>query len=350
MDGLRGIAAIAVIAFHGKYMLAPIRFPSGYLAVDFFFMLSGFVLTYAYQAKLDAGWSTWSYCKTRLVRLYPLYLLGLAIGFVFLLGLNLHRHHPALDEHLLSRLGLGLLILPVMSTHVFSGTTAFPLNYPSWSIFFEFLVNIGQALFLRRRSARFLIVVAAVAFLGMLGYTKLTGSINLGLESPENLLCLFRVLFSYTVGMLLFRVWRSGRVRVKVPPVVIAAVLLAALALPLAHWIVLCEVLVVTAVFPVLILLAAAVEPGPRWRPLFRVLGQVSYAVYILHGPLLSMAGELWPGLRHSGMEQDAPWGGLFVVGLLFGFALLVDRYYDLPARAFLRSKLLPRRAEASPA
>ncbi len=345
MDGLRGVAALAVIAFHGRVLVRPLAFPSGYLAVDFFFMLSGFVLTYAYGARLDAGWSTWEYCKTRLVRLYPLYLLGLALGVAYVVAIHLFRHLPPLGGHLLPTLGLGLLLLPVLSTHPFSNTAAFPLNYPSWSILFELLVNIGQALFLRRRSSRFLLGVAAVSLLGMLGYTRMTGTINLGLDSPENLLCLFRVLFSYTLGMLLFRAWRTGRFRVKVPPAVIGALLLGTFALPLTRHVVLWEVLIVALEFPLVILLAATVEPGPRWRTPFRLLGLVSYAIYILHGPLMSMWEELWPHVRHHTLEHDAPWDGLLLVLLLLGFALVVDRVYDLPARAWLRQRLLRRRA-----
>ena len=344
MDGLRGVAALAVIAFHGRVAVAPVRFASGYLAVDFFFMLSGFVLTFAYGRKLDEGWSTWAYFKTRIVRLYPLYLLGLLLGFGFLMALNGYRHVALMSGGLPGSLALGLAILPVMSLHPFSRTTAFPLNYPSWSIFFELLVNIAQALFLRRKSAKVLTWVAAVSFLIMAGYARAFGTINLGVDSPENILCVARVMFSYAIGMLLFRVWRSGRFRLKVPPALIAVVLLGALALPLRHYLVLQEMLVVTLLFPVLILLAAAVEPGPRWRPVFQMLGQVSYAIYILHGPLLSILQETWMHVRHRSVEMDAPWDGLVFIVVLLGVALLVDRVYDVPARRFLRNRLLARR------
>ena len=202
---------------------------------------------------------------------------------------------------------------------------------------------MAQALFFRRRGTGFLIGVAVVCFTAMLGYTHWTGTINLGLDSPENVLCVFRVLFSYTLGMLVFRVWRSGRVRLKVPPALIGMVLLLALALRLGHWRVVQEVLVAAGLFPVLILAAASVEPGPRWRPLFRLLGQVSYAIYILHGPLLSMAEQLWSRLRHGSAERNAPWGGLLFLMLLLVFCLAVDRWYDLPVRTWLRRRLLPR-------
>lgn len=347
MDGLRGVAALAVIAFHGRVTVYPVRFPSGYLAVDFFFMLSGFVLTFAYGKKLDEGWSTWTYFKTRLVRLYPLYLLGLLLGLGYMVLLNQHRHLGLMSGGLLGYFALGLMILPVMSTRPFSRTTAFPLNYPSWSIFFELLINIAQALFLRRRSSRVLAGVAGVSFLVMVGYAQAFGTINLGLDSPENVLCLARVMFSYAIGMLLFRVWRSRRFRVKVPPVLIAVVLLGALALPLGRYLVLQEMLVTTLLFPLLILLAATVEPGPRWRPVFQMLGQVSYAIYILHGPLLSILQEIWMHIRHRSIEKDAPWNGLIFIAVLLGVALLVDRVYDVPARRFLRNWLLGRRTAA---
>lgn len=72
LDALRGIAAIAVVTFHfHEYFFQYTN--HGYLAVHFFYMLSGFVLSYAYQQRLDAGWKCAAFLKTRLIRLYPMF-------------------------------------------------------------------------------------------------------------------------------------------------------------------------------------------------------------------------------------------------------------------------------------
>jgi peptidoglycan/LPS O-acetylase OafA/YrhL len=86
LDALRGIAALVVVQFHLHELFGRLIFPHGYLAVDFFFMLSGFVLRFAYQQRLDTGWSLSRFLRVRLIRLYPLYLLGLLLGLgMFLL-------------------------------------------------------------------------------------------------------------------------------------------------------------------------------------------------------------------------------------------------------------------------
>ncbi len=82
LDAMRGVAALIVVFFHSPGLFGRFLFTRGYLAVDFFFMLSGFVLTFAFQSKLDAGLKTVTFVKQRLVRLYPLYFLGLTLGLL----------------------------------------------------------------------------------------------------------------------------------------------------------------------------------------------------------------------------------------------------------------------------
>ena len=341
LDGLRGLAAFTVIVFHAPEMFGRFSFPSGYLAVDFFFMLSGFVLTFAYQAKLDAGWSTVAFFKTRIARLYPLYLLGLLLGFLFTVFVNVYRGLPVINNYRLLALGLGLLILPMESRHPFSGNTAFPMNFPSWSIFFELIANVIHARFLRHRTTVILSFVALFSFGGVLFYAQMIGTINVGLDSPENVFCIFRVMFSYTVGMLLFRVWKSGVVKIKVPPTLIALVLLVSLALPITKIRVLHELSIMIIVFPAVILAASVAQPNPRWVQLFRILGQASYALYILHGPLYSLFVQSWIHVSRRAFEDFAPWNSLIFLTFLTAAALLLDRFYDAPTRAFLRRKLV---------
>jgi len=302
-------------------------------------MLSGFVLSFAYQAKLDAGWSTISFFKVRVARLYPLYFVGLVLGLLLLISVR--AHHNAESSPLLE-VGLGLLILPMGSRRFFSGTTAFPLNFPSWSIFFELIANLVHAAFLRRRTTRALSFLALGSLAAMALWARRFGTINEGANSPENVLCIFRVLFSYTAGMLLYRCWRSGWWKLKFPPVLIALALLAALALPVgivghrARQ----ELLIIVFLFPTLILAASVAHPSPWWNRPFQVLGQASYALYILHGPLLQCFERGWAMMTKHRVNLDAPWTGLFFLTLLMACALLIDRIYDAPARGYLRRKL----------
>ena len=147
LDALRGVAACTVVLFHRASRMP---FPKGYLAVDFFFMLSGFVLTFAYQEKLDGGWSTRDFLATRIARLYPLYLLG------FVLGLLVALSDPAIHfgpQGWVSAIP-NLLLLPAWVGPHSKPPHAFPYNIPAWSLFFEVVANVLHALFLRRRSIR----------------------------------------------------------------------------------------------------------------------------------------------------------------------------------------------------
>ncbi len=340
LDGLRGVAALAVILFHMPQLFAPLAFPSGYLAVDFFFMLSGFVLSYAYGGKLDDGWSTWDYCKTRLARLYPLYFAGVVLGFLAWVMTRTFHHQPWFDLFQLASLVLGLVILPRMTLQ--GSTPAFPFNYPSWSIFFELIANIGQALFLRRRSTKTLCVISLAGLVGMAAYANALGSVNVGVSSPSNLFCVVRLTFSYTLGMLLFRAWRAGWARFKVPPIMLAAAFLFTLALPVSRHRVLQELLLVAIVFPLLVLLASGSQPGLRLQPVFAGLGRASYAIYILHAPIGFFYEEAQHRLRHF---PSAPWHGLLFLVVLTVVSLVMDRVYDTPLRTYLRRRLVTRKA-----
>src|SRR5882757_3316593 len=95
LDALRGIAAIGVVTFHMKQLFAPIAASGGYLAVDLFFMMSGVVLSHAYEGRFRAGMGTFDFMRTRLIRLYPLYflgtMLGIAVTVASLLGHNIQH-------------------------------------------------------------------------------------------------------------------------------------------------------------------------------------------------------------------------------------------------------------------
>ena len=336
LDALRGVAAIAVMAFHYRGGLGRNPFPEGYLAVDFFFMLSGFVLTYAYQLKLDAGWSTVSFLKVRVARLYPLYLLGLLLGLAYriiFVHADFSRRETALS------LLLGLLVLP--GIHLADGM--FPLNSPAWSLFFEYVVNALHALFMRRRSLLFLGLVVLVSAAVLITLTVHTGSLDTGAKRRE-FFSLPRIIFPYALGMLLFRVWKSGRLRIPNASLLACALLIAPMAVlvqPQHH--AAFELGMIVILFPIILLLGAA-SPAPRqFSRTFQLLGEGSYAIYVLHVPIYQLYGALWERLHGRPLNYNAPWATLICVILTIAFALLADRLYDRKCRAVLRSWLMDR-------
>lgn len=349
LDALRGIAALLVVPFHFRDYFHGL-FPSrGYLAVDLFFLLSGFVLTFAYQQKLDSGYPSFTFAKVRFVRLYPLYVLGMTLGFVWYVAMSRHTHFSDFGT-LCLWLVCGLLMLPLLPFHGTALSASFPLNYAMWSLFMEDLANAFHALFARRRGLPFLLIVCALAG-SFVAYETLRHGVMIGgSRRGETLLALPRTLFSYTLGMILFRVWRAGRFRWNLPAPALGLLLIGLLLLPelLAHFHLPCggtyDLLMVMCFFPLLVLTAAASTPSPALQGSCRQLGILSYAVYALHVPLGGLLQMLWPHLRHRSPAHDAPWSGAIFLLLLVAFCLLADRYYDLPLRAWLRNKLLPQR------
>ncbi|MGA8939854.1 MAG: acyltransferase [Acidobacteriaceae bacterium] len=163
LDALRGVAAILIVVFHIRPLFgnSPL-FGRAYLAVDLFFMLSGFVLSFAYQQKLDNGLPTTTFLKLRLIRLYPLYLIGLFLGFIYT-ATQVHYQHSSPGM-----LGSFLMLVPALFFLPIPAPTslpnvAFPYDLPAWSLFSELIANLLHALLLRKRSTRTLLI--ALVFL-----------------------------------------------------------------------------------------------------------------------------------------------------------------------------------------
>src|SRR5450631_1991420 len=154
LDGLRGTGAFLIVLFHVFNYPFGIRHPLhfmhlAYLAVDFFFVLSGFVVAYAY----DDRWTRMTmlqFFRIRLIRLHPLVLVGATLGLLgyVLDPFNNMRNHKALPMLVLAYV-TSLLLLPsppVAGRHNESQA----LNGPAWSLMQEYLGNIVYAVILRR--------------------------------------------------------------------------------------------------------------------------------------------------------------------------------------------------------
>ncbi len=323
------------------------RFFGGYepphvtLAVDFFFMLSGFVLTYAYQKKLDEGWPTWSFLKARVVRLYPLFALGMAMGFAFAMFQSHYgKVHLSLKDSLIL-LTLGMLALPCPPQYHAGWPSMFPLLVPAWSLFYEIAMNVLHAVFLRRRGRRFLLIVMAAALTTWVGATLRFGYMGFGVDRSLMVFGFARVAFSYAMGCLLFRVWARVRKPMNMPPVLCGLALLTVLFLPFATpWREPFNFLLIVLVFPPVLLAGAWSAGGARITPVAQVLGTTSYAIYVLHVPVGDFFEQAWKLTLHRTMESRAPWSGLVYVGVLFGLAMVLDKVYDLPVRGWLKRRL----------
>ena len=335
------MAALLVVQVHLPYLFAAhMLFPNANLAVDFFFMLSGFVLSFAYGKRLADGWPLKLFLRDRVIRLYPLYLLVFPLSVVRLLLVAPAEHIPLGGRGLAVLIPLGLLILPAPLVLKAGGPYAFPLNLPSWSLFYELLANVLQALFLRRQSLIRLVAVVSLLAIVFLGLVYARHFANFGPYKGEIGAATVRVSLSYTYGMLLFQLRSRGKLPQFGSSLLSALLLVAVLVFPvLPGHLLLFEAVCLLLVFPCVVVLGANATPGQRWLPLFSLLGTTSYAVYVFHVPLYAVYTVLWRLLLHGKPAEHAPVSGLVYLLLLLAFAYAADRFYDIPVRGWLRKR-----------
>ncbi|USI72766.1 acyltransferase family protein [Sphingomonas morindae] len=359
LDGLRGVASLMVVAFH-LFEAYAANDPQkqiinhGYMAVDFFFLLSGFVLAYAYDDRWDRL-SVGGFFLRRVVRLQPMVVVGSLFGAA-LFAFQHYSIYPkagtATPAYVLLVMLLGCLMIPLPKSADLRGwDEIYPLNGPAWSLFYEYVANALYALGLRRlpNGALALLVALFGAALVHLLVWGPRGDVIGGwaLDSTGIRIGLSRVLFPFFAGVLLMRI--GGRIRVPHSFAVSSALLVLALALPRMGgperlWVNgLYESACIILLFPVIVAIGAGEQAvdGPSIR-LARFFGRLSYPLYITHYPLIYIFTG-WVVDRKIPPAQGALVGvATFVAALLFAYACL--KLYDEPARRWLAARLLPRR------
>jgi peptidoglycan/LPS O-acetylase OafA/YrhL len=310
LDGLRGIAAIAVVLFHVSlgYM------PGGYLAVDFFFCLSGFVIALAFGKRFADGLSFRAFATARFARLYPMMFIG------GLLGIILHGGNPNI-----------LLLVPD-----FLGLSLFPTNPPFWSLLAEVLANIAFALVLVGLSTRKLALVALVSGL-LLAFAILSGPWprELGSHWDGAGWAVPRTLYSFTAGMLIYR-WHAKAAPVR--RITRLALLLPAALFALTYFggpdRALWDTAAILFGLPAIVWLGTRMEMP--FQPLWQRMGALSYPLYCIHVPLIALA--------------DDPLVRLGIAVLLVPAALALDAWYDKPVRTLLAKRFAQAKPYARPA
>lgn len=373
LDGLRGVAAMIVVAFHlfETYSSGPRDqiLNHGYLAVDFFFLLSGFVIGYAY----DDRWgkmSTWDFFKRRLIRLQPLVVLGSLIGafwfyFSAAPGFELVMQTPWWK--LLIVLVMGSLMIPVPPCMDIRGWKEInPLNGAQWSLLWEYIGNILYALVVRRLGTIALSVLVFLSafltidlamnldvfgFLAVRDYAKYTMIGGFGLSPDQIYIGVCRLFYPFFGGLLLYRL---SKLRINLHR---GAMLWCSLAVALtlvvpslggdAHpWIngLYCA-LVILFVYPAIVA-AGAGSPlkGKKTTAVCKFLGTISYPLYITHYPMIYVQMN-WAA-RHA----DAPLSvhiwvsvSIFIAAIAVAYASV--KLYDAPIRSWLSDKFTSRRS-----
>ena len=367
LDGLRGVAAILVVFYHifegfsfaelsngdGSGEITTLN--HGHIAVDFFFMLSGFVISYAY----DDRWTrmgTLQFFKRRLVRLHPMLVMGALIGlltFAFI-GFEKWDGSTAPTGWVMVAMLLTMFMIPAIpgvTYEVRGNGEMFPLNGPTWSLFFEYIGNILYALAIRRLPTKILTILViilgclhALFFVGNVSGYDMVG-VGWTIDKMNFWGGLIRMLFPFTVGILLARTFKPRKVKGafwKCCSVLVALFAVPYIA-PLKNSGIsvnsLYEVVCIAAIFPFIVWLCACSGTGSSLTSrTCKVLGDLSYPLYIVHYPIMYIF-YAWLIEKKYYTLQDC-WGvAALVVILSIVLALLCLKLYDEPVRRWLAKR-----------
>lgn len=342
LDGLRGVAAIVVLGAHVPDPALRAVIPGADLAVDLFFVLSGFVLAQAYERRLSESMSFFEFMKLRVVRLYPLYILGTAItGALIVLKAVLHRPVDPIDFILTSVFAAAFL--PTPSWASLDAQWLYPLNYPAWSLFFELFANVLFAYFvLALRSLSVLIGFVAAGLAVSVWFLIDAGTFGeIGPYAKYWTGGFGRVTLSFFSGLLVYRIWLSNCAsRIYWPGWLSILILLACLALPAddksrAGL----DLAICMGVYPLIVLAAARAKPSGAMARFCDVSGRISYAFYVLQVPLIFMAASIAQFAIQTPLVAFGPLATVAIACVLLAVAAAADKYYDRPVRAWLGRK-----------
>ena len=337
LDGLRGIAALAIVIFHFMEWVLPDSSKNfighGFLAVDFFFCLSGFVIGYAYDdriRKMGAG----EFFKSRLIRLHPLVILGSVLG---LLGFLLDPFAApfAYDTGKLVLLfvcSLFLIPVPLMEERFFN---LFAFNAPAWSLFWEYVANIFYAFVLYKAGRRSLAALTILAAAGICLVSYQAGNLLGGWSKDNFLHGGVRVAYSFLAGLFLYR--SNWIIKNRLGFTGLAILLCLAFIMPSSDWNWLTEALVVLFYFPLLVSLGAGSSLSSQLKKVCRFSGNISYPLYMTHYAAIWVFGSYFTSKKPAAGELTY----IIILGVIFlvVIAYLVMVFYDRPLRRYLVKK-----------
>ena len=367
LDGLRGVAAMMVVAFHlfETYSKGPTEqiINHGYLAVDFFFLISGYVIGYAYDDRFGKM-GLWGFFKRRIVRLHPMVIFGTLFGTLLFFFGDAPSFHLMPQTELWKLLAVtlaGLVLIPLSPWWDLRGwAETYPLNGPCWSLMWEYVANILYALFVRRFSKTMLAIFVVLAgcmtvdvgmnfdMWGVLkarewaAYTFIGGW---GLTADQLYIAVTRLLYPFFMGLLLSRIGWKIRLRGGFWWCSLAVAVI--LAWPCVGkgefgWVNgLYGTLAVIALFPLIVVAGAGSETTDRRTTAWcKFLGAISYPLYITHYPFIYLQMN-W-AQRHADYPLSIHiFVGACVFILSIGVAWAALKLYDEPTREWLKQRFL---------
>jgi peptidoglycan/LPS O-acetylase OafA/YrhL len=338
LDGLRGIAALAVVIFHfmewvytdpGKNFIG-----HGFLAVDFFFCLSGFVIGYAYDDRIGKMGIP-EFFKARLIRLQPLVVSGSILGLLAFL-FDPFGGHPELYSTgkivLTFICSLLMIPLPVIEDR---GYNLFSFNAPAWSLLWEYVANIAYALFLSRLKRNLLLFFTLLSAAAICLVAYRSGNLLGGWSGPTFWDGCARISYSFSAGLLIYRC--NWIIQNKLGFLTLALLLILAFLSPSTSWNWLSEPFIVLLYFPLLVALGAGTDVSAEFRKVCVFSGQISYPLYMTHYAFLWMFGNYLNNYKPEGLTLTLIILSGVTLSLAAGYLAMVA--YDIPVRKYLTIK-----------
>lgn len=321
LDGLRGICALSVVFYHSDdfFHKGPIL-QHGFLAVDIFFLLSGFVIAFVHEGRLTAGAGLPWFTRVRARRLLPVFWIGALFNLAIFFWMAATGHYPGYGWTLIWIVVplTTLLMLPAWGTP--DGSFSPPMLNVTWSLLVEWVVNLAYAAGIFRLRTRTLAMLAVVGWLAMTvaGYFTDRGWC-VGYQMLS--LGLLRGAAAFLAGVVICRLHRRGTFDrlPQLAPELLLVIWLCIASVPTFTATPTFDAFAVTILCPVLVvLLLRADDKAPAW---FKTLGDLSYPLYTIHPGLILLAARtpLFGLDRHP-----APLRGFMVIGLCLLAAWIV--------------------------
>ena len=361
LDGLRGVAALVVLLYHvfndaKSFYVWPTpvnEFYHSFLGVDFFFILSGFVMGYAYDLRLeDRSLSLGGFIKRRLIRLHPMVVMGVILGAIAFIiqGCTKWDGSEVGLQAVMWATMLGLFLIPSpLWMDVRGNTEAFPLNGPHWSLFFEYIGSLLYGLLLHRLPTKWLRLWVVCGIISIVAYALMMedGGVAYGWSSePIQLLGgALRMLYAYPMGLLMARMFRNCNPEPLHGHVFLmcSACLVLLLCLPIVggkEAETIYQLACLVCFFPGLIWIGARGSVDGWHQRAVSFLGRLSYPLYAVHFPLIYLYIS-WLGRDATPYQAyDHPWvAAIITVAASLIIATLCLLFYDEPLRKRLSKK-----------
>ena len=347
LDFYRGVAAIFILFRHALEFLGYNLYTS-YLAVDLFYLISGFVFVPSAGDKLIAGKTdAWGVIINRFIRLYPLYFASIILSGVFYyFGAHANVNTAGMPYW------QAWLISLTMGPNIFAPYFMFQINGPAWYLFVDMVGVVFLSYtykYLKNWMLWAIVILSAIGLIYGAFHSDPRGGLDLGWIKSNLKYGFCRFTFSFTLGVLLFKILRNGFFEKQYNLPLVGFVLCAMMGLSFSigkinhdmdAYISLFCVLIL---YPFLLIVGTKVDFSGILAKITDFLSPISYTIYVLQTAFITLA-YYFCKLAGVTAHQTAPYSAIVLMVFMIGFSIFMNKYYDAPARAFMAKYLKPKR------